>query len=275
MQGRGVYTWSDGTRYEGDLSDGKPNGYGVVVWLSGTRYQGEVRNGHLNGHGIKTWSGGAYYDGEWLDDKRNGHGVFISANGKRREGEWRDDKLIALAPASSPPTGSVADPAPRPAPAPPTRPVPVTPLPIETGPSEADTIQFILAHVSGKFQQTPDGGYIRQNMEITAIDTYGNLVVRYEADSRFPSLRLNDKDVYVFLIRLMALAPNAILLKGDPTSVEVQCRIPNCITRRGGSPDPWYINTFSFWTSSVEAPRIAIALSHLISVRGGVREPFK
>ena len=39
MHGRGVFEWTNGFRYEGELRDGKQHGYGVYVGTSGERYR--------------------------------------------------------------------------------------------------------------------------------------------------------------------------------------------------------------------------------------------
>ena len=33
MHGKGVYTWKDGRRYEGDYLNDKKHGLGVYIWL--------------------------------------------------------------------------------------------------------------------------------------------------------------------------------------------------------------------------------------------------
>ena len=38
MYGKGVYTWSDGQKYEGDFKDGKRHGKGTQTNADGTKY---------------------------------------------------------------------------------------------------------------------------------------------------------------------------------------------------------------------------------------------
>lgn len=41
MNGRGIFTWADGRRYEGDYIDDKKQGLGVFLWPDGRKYEGE------------------------------------------------------------------------------------------------------------------------------------------------------------------------------------------------------------------------------------------
>ena len=69
---RGSYTYPDGTRYEGQLLNGKKHGRGIWVRPDGMKY-----------------------DGEWEYDKPNGQGTLTSPDGKKRTGEWKDGKMVA------------------------------------------------------------------------------------------------------------------------------------------------------------------------------------
>ena len=73
MEGRGVETWADGRRYEGDFKNGKKDGEGTFEWPNGNKYVGSWRNGKQ--HGIGVWI--AQEDGittkrqgEWVKGKR-------------------------------------------------------------------------------------------------------------------------------------------------------------------------------------------------------------
>ena len=39
-----------GSTYEGDIKDGKPNGYGTCYFANGNRYEGEFRDGKVGVH---------------------------------------------------------------------------------------------------------------------------------------------------------------------------------------------------------------------------------
>ena len=45
MHGKGIYTWKDGRRYEGDYFNDKKHGFGVYAWADGRRYEGEWKKG--------------------------------------------------------------------------------------------------------------------------------------------------------------------------------------------------------------------------------------
>ena len=59
---------------------------------NGTIYEGEVLNGKREGYGVCKWEDGSKYEGNWKDDKANGMGKMIHANGDIYEGEWVNDK---------------------------------------------------------------------------------------------------------------------------------------------------------------------------------------
>ena len=40
MHGRGIFTWADGRRYDGEYVDDKKEGHGVFIWPDGRRYDG-------------------------------------------------------------------------------------------------------------------------------------------------------------------------------------------------------------------------------------------
>lgn len=45
MDGYGVFSWSDGRRYEGEYREDKKEGYGVFNWPDGRKYKGNWKNG--------------------------------------------------------------------------------------------------------------------------------------------------------------------------------------------------------------------------------------
>lgn len=40
MHGKGVYTWKDGRRYEGEYVNDKKQGWGQYIWADGRMYIG-------------------------------------------------------------------------------------------------------------------------------------------------------------------------------------------------------------------------------------------
>jgi hypothetical protein len=45
MKGEGVFTWSDGKKYNGQFVDDKRSGYGVMEWPDGKKYAGYWKDG--------------------------------------------------------------------------------------------------------------------------------------------------------------------------------------------------------------------------------------
>jgi hypothetical protein len=87
-----VVTYNDGTRYEGSIRNGKPDGRGAIVWPNGNKYDGEWRNGERTGKGVFAWANGELYDGNWVDNRRSGYGIHVSPNGDYYDGMWSNDR---------------------------------------------------------------------------------------------------------------------------------------------------------------------------------------
>lgn len=45
MHGKGVFTWPDGRKYEGDFYKDKKHGIGVLTYKDGSKYHGEWKDG--------------------------------------------------------------------------------------------------------------------------------------------------------------------------------------------------------------------------------------
>ena len=69
MHGRGVYTWKDGRRYEGEYQHDKKHGQGIYTWADGRKY-----------------------DGPWAYGKQHGKGKYILPDGTVRIGLWDNGK---------------------------------------------------------------------------------------------------------------------------------------------------------------------------------------
>lgn len=54
MEGRGVFEWPDGRKYEGQYVDDKKEGQGNFFWPDGRVYQGGWKNGKQHGIGVYT-----------------------------------------------------------------------------------------------------------------------------------------------------------------------------------------------------------------------------
>ena len=80
----------DGT-YEGQLSEGKPNGKGIFYYNNGDIYQGEFKEGLRHGKGIIKYSNGKIYNGDWENGIMEGKG-FMKYTEAIYEGEWKNGK---------------------------------------------------------------------------------------------------------------------------------------------------------------------------------------
>ena len=80
------HTYSDGSKYKGEMKDGKRHGRGVFVRPDGMKYEGE-----------------------WRNDKPGGQGTITSPDGKQRSGIWEDGKLVKEAGSVIPQSNSYED----------------------------------------------------------------------------------------------------------------------------------------------------------------------
>ncbi|OPZ58557.1 MAG: MORN repeat protein [Candidatus Aminicenantes bacterium ADurb.Bin508] len=89
--GRGIQTKPDGGRYVGDWVDGKKHGKGVMTWPEGARYEGDFVDGNFHGKGTYTWPEG-YYKGDWVEGHMTGKGIY-DYEGEHYEGDFDHDRL--------------------------------------------------------------------------------------------------------------------------------------------------------------------------------------
>nr|GMD92887.1 phosphatidylinositol 4-phosphate 5-kinase 8 [Ipomoea batatas] len=114
--GKGKYTSSDGTTYDGDWEEGKMTGKGWIIWSSGATYDGDCFGGYLHGfgtfsssdgsvykghwkmnihHGVgrKEYQNSDVYDGCWKEGVRDGHGRYAWSNGNMYTGIWKKGNM--------------------------------------------------------------------------------------------------------------------------------------------------------------------------------------
>ncbi len=91
---RQTHTYPDGSKYQGELKDGKRHGQGAWLRPDGTKYVGQWRNDKPEGQGTITWPDGKKYVGQWISGKRHGQGAEISPDGGMVEGEWEDGTFV-------------------------------------------------------------------------------------------------------------------------------------------------------------------------------------
>jgi len=90
--GKGRLIYNNGDVYEGDWINDKAEGYGVFTYLDDSQYKGEWKDNVKHGKGVFTWNDGKKYDGEWNNDSKHGKGVCIWADGKKYDGEWKNNE---------------------------------------------------------------------------------------------------------------------------------------------------------------------------------------
>ena len=77
IQGKGIMTFPEGQRYEGDFVNEKFEGDPVCITRpNGNRYEGQFANGKFEGRGIYTWASGERYEGDFVNGEQHGKGVF-------------------------------------------------------------------------------------------------------------------------------------------------------------------------------------------------------
>lgn len=82
--------------YDGEMKDGKPNGFGRAYYQDGRIYEGEWLDAQPHGQG-KLYYGNLnlWYEGEWKNGKREGLGTSYYEDGKPAfAGEWKDGKAL-------------------------------------------------------------------------------------------------------------------------------------------------------------------------------------
>jgi hypothetical protein len=94
-----IKTYPNGNVYEGNLTDGEPNGKGIMTYKDGRIYDGFFENGLMHGLGSMTWTDGDKYIGCFKDGFMHGKGTNIYADGITYSGvfsfnEWHGEGII-------------------------------------------------------------------------------------------------------------------------------------------------------------------------------------
>lgn len=92
--GPGALQWSkDGKateRYEGTLSEGRPQGEGIAQWVDGSLHKGSYRNGMLEGPGLVVFADKAKMTATFVHGAPAGPVTVTARNGDRYEGGWQN-----------------------------------------------------------------------------------------------------------------------------------------------------------------------------------------
>ena len=78
------------------MAGGDFNGKGVYSYANGSRYEGAFKDDKKHGHGLDSFADGRRYEGAYKDDEINGHGTMTYADGRAPDsGQWKTDGAIA------------------------------------------------------------------------------------------------------------------------------------------------------------------------------------
>jgi hypothetical protein len=91
--GKGVYVYTNGYKYQGNFVNGKREGYGQLSGPEGDSYDGMWADDNFYGQGTYIWSNGSRYVGEWKNGVKDGYGIYFYANGDKYTGYFRNDKF--------------------------------------------------------------------------------------------------------------------------------------------------------------------------------------
>ena len=92
QNGKGTMIYSNGSRYEGNWSNGKCSGFGIESFPNGSRYEGHFVDNNYNGKGIGFLANGDRYEGNYVDGYRSGYGTLFYKDGIKYEGNWSQSK---------------------------------------------------------------------------------------------------------------------------------------------------------------------------------------
>jgi hypothetical protein len=70
------------------------DGFGIKTYQDGSRYIGAFVQGNRQGIGTCFWKNGSRFFGEWKLDKPEGAGVFINTQSVKQQGLWKKGKLF-------------------------------------------------------------------------------------------------------------------------------------------------------------------------------------
>jgi hypothetical protein len=92
--GKGVYVFATGDKYEGEFVNSHLNGFGKYTDANGNVYTGDFKDDKFNGKGMFVRSDGTKYIGEFLNGKRNGLGTQWYSETYKEKGIWENDRYI-------------------------------------------------------------------------------------------------------------------------------------------------------------------------------------
>lgn len=88
------FTYSDGSVYVGQMTDGFRQGDGHMTFDDGSTYDGHWISDKMEGYGVRNWLDGIEYKGEWKNDMMEGRGTYTLQDGSVIEGLFSEDTFI-------------------------------------------------------------------------------------------------------------------------------------------------------------------------------------
>lgn len=92
--GKGVFIFPNGDKYEGDFENQLLKGFGVYTDVYGNVYTGKFSGNKFNGVGTFVKTDGTKYIGEFLNGKRHGLGIQWYSQTYKEKGKWENDRFI-------------------------------------------------------------------------------------------------------------------------------------------------------------------------------------
>ncbi len=92
-QGKGVYIWANGDKFDGEFADDQVSGKGRWEFAAGGVYVGDVLNAVMVGKGVLVAKNGDRYEGMFSAGQPHGKGVYVFANGDKYEGSMVSGKM--------------------------------------------------------------------------------------------------------------------------------------------------------------------------------------
>lgn len=112
INGKGIFTYPDGSKYEGSFWENQPNGQGVFYYSNGDQYIGGFKDGYCHGDGVLKQADGSEKRGFWKEgefagnasqkpktvgciegDCSNGYGTYVFDTGERYIGDFKNYTL--------------------------------------------------------------------------------------------------------------------------------------------------------------------------------------
>lgn len=78
----------------GCLAGNCENGEGTIAYVDGSKYEGQFKDSKPEGHGTFTYTNGDRYEGNFKAGLKEGVGVFYYADNTRTTGEWREGEYL-------------------------------------------------------------------------------------------------------------------------------------------------------------------------------------